>query len=268
LSALTELLAGISACRAIDLAQPYFIGIPHYPLHAPYLYSLSKKHGESVHPAGASSAAEAITLSTHTGTHIDALCHYSSHGKLHGGQETSGAQTYAGGMEALSVDRIPPIFRRGVLLDIAGRQGVDVLPVDFVITPDHLAQASAEVKIGPGDVVLLRTGWSKYWNDPAKFISQLHSPGPQLAGARWLSESGVFAVGSETAPFEFVPSPEMEVHVHLLVESGIHIIECLNLEELAASGAREFLFVATPLKIRGGTASPIRPYALVPETAN
>ena len=57
----------------------------------------------------------------------------------------------------------------------------------------------------------------------------------------------------------------MEVHVHLLVESGIHIIECLNLEELAASGVREFLFVATPLKIRGGTASPIRPYALVPE---
>jgi kynurenine formamidase len=268
LSALTELLGGISACHAIDLAQPYFIGIPHYPLHAPYLYSLSKKHGETVHPAGASSAAEAITLSTHTGTHIDALCHYSAHGKLHGGHETAGAQTYAGGMENLSVDTIPPIFRRGVLLDIAGLQGVEVLPDDFVITPEHLARASADVEIGAGDVVLLRTGWSKYWNDPAKFISHLHSPGPKLAGGRWLSQRGVFAAGSETAPFEFVPSPEMEVHVHLLVESGIHIIECLNLEELAASGAREFLFVATPLKIRGGTASPIRPYALVPEAAN
>jgi kynurenine formamidase len=56
----------------------------------------------------------------------------------------------------------------------------------------------------------------------------------------------------------------MPVHVHLLVESGIHIIECLNLEELSASRAREFLFVATPLKIRGGTASPIRPIALIP----
>ncbi len=268
MSALTELLGRISECRAIDLAQPYFIGIPHYPLHAPYLYSLSKKHGESVHPAGASSAAEAITLSTHTGTHIDALCHYSAHGKLHGGKETSGAQTYAGGIENLSVDTIPPIFRRGVLLDIAGLQGVDVLPVDFVITPDHLARAAADIEIGSGDVVLLRTGWSKYWNDPAQFISQLHSPGPKLAGARWLSERRVLAAGSETAPFEFVPSPEMEVHVHLLVDSGIHIIECLNLEELAATGSREFLFVATPLKIRGGTASPIRPYALIPEAAN
>ena len=54
----------------------------------------------------------------------------------------------------------------------------------------------------------------------------------------------------------------MPVHVHLLVESGIHIIECLNLEQLAAERCYTFLFVATPLKIRGGTVSPIRPLAL------
>ena len=51
----------------------------------------------------------------------------------------------------------------------------------------------------------------------------------------------------------------MPVHVHLLVESGIHIIECLNLEELAAARVAEFLFVALPLKIRGATGSPVRP---------
>lgn len=256
---------GIGRCRAIDLAQAYQIGIPHYPLHAPYLYSLSKKHGETVHPGGASSAAEAITLSTHTGTHIDALCHYSSKGKLHGGGDTTGE--YTSGIAKLSVDTIPPIFRRGVLLDIAGIEGVDVLPVDFVVTPEHLERASADLQINAGDVVLLRTGWSKYWDDPATFISRMRCPGPKLAGARWLSERKIFAAGSETAPFEFLPSPEMEVHVHLLVESGIHIIENLNLEGLAATGAREFLFVATPLKIRGGTASPIRPWALVSEAA-
>lgn len=265
MSALTELLSGIARCRTIDLAQPYFIGIPHFPLHAPFLYSLSKKHGEQVHQGGASSAAEAITLSTHTGTHIDALCHYSCNGMLHGGRQTAGIQEYVSGIEQLSVDTIQPIFRRGVLLDIARLIGVDVLPVDFVVTPNHLDRASAGIAIHPGDVVLLRTGWSKYWNDPGKFISQLHSPGPQIDAARWLSERRIFAAGSETAPFEFVPSPEMAVHVHLLVEKGIHIIECLNLEDLAASGAREFLFVATPLKIRGGTASPIRPVALVSE---
>jgi len=47
------------------------------------------------------------------------------------------------------------------------------------------------------------------------------------------------------------------------VESGIHIIECLNLEQLAAERIYEFAFVASPLKIRGATGSPIRPFALV-----
>lgn len=267
MSALSDLLTRIGGCRAIDLAQPYFTGMPHYPLHAPYLYSLSKKHGEHVNPSGSSSAAEAIALSTHVGTHIDALCHYSSNGKLHGGVETNEHQSYANGVERWSVDTIEPIFRRGVLLDIARMEGREVLPVDFVVTPEHLNRAleAAGTEVQPGDVVLLRTGWARYWNDPARFISQVSGPGPALEGARWLSARRIFAAGSETAPFESVPSRDMPVHVHLLVESGIHIIECLNLEELSQSGASEFLFVAAPLKIRGGTASPIRPVALVPQ---
>lgn len=261
--ALTDLLSSVGNCRVIDLAQPYFTGMPHYPLHAPYLYSMSKKHGEIVNPGGSSSAAEAIALSTHVGTHIDALCHFSFNGKLHGDVDPAGHQSYGSGMERYSVDTIQPIFRRGVLLDIAKLAGVEVLPVDFLVTPEHLDRAAEGIAIQPGDVVLLRTGWSRYWDDPGRFISQVHSPGPGIDGARWLSARGIFAVGSETAPFEFVPNPPMPVHVHLLVENGIHIIECLNLEELAASGAREFLFVAIPLKIRGGTASPIRPVALI-----
>lgn len=266
MSALTELLTAIGRCRIIDLAQPYFTGMPHYPLHAPYLYSLSKKHGEFVNPGGSSSAAEAIAMSTHVGTHIDAFCHYSSHGKLHGNVDPAGFQSYANGIERLSIDTVQPILRRGVLLDIARLQGVEVLPTDFVITPDHLdlALKAADTDIRRGDVVLLRTGWSRYWNDAPKFISQVHSPGPSIEAARWLSARKIFAAGSETAPFESVPNQDMPVHVHLLVESGIHIIECLNLEELSESGVSEFLFVASPLKIRGGTASPIRPIALVP----
>jgi kynurenine formamidase len=110
--------------------------------------------------------------------------------------------------------------------------------------------------------VLLRTGWAKYFSDPAKFIDEVRGPGPGVAGARWLSERRVFAAGSDTVAFEKVPDPGMPVHVHLLVESGIHIIECLNLEELAAAGVSEFLFVALPLKIRGATGSPVRPVAI------
>jgi kynurenine formamidase len=156
------------------------------------------------------------------------------------------------------VDTIAPIFRRGVLLDIAG---ATILPEDFEITPAHL-EAAQTVEIRPGDVVLLRTGWATYWNDPRKFVSGVRGPGPALAGARWLSDRGIFAAGSDTLAFEKVPAPGMPVHVHLLVEQGIHIMECLNLEELSASRVYEFQFIAAPLKIRGATGAPIRPIAV------
>lgn len=253
----------LSACRIVDLAQPYYTGIPHHPAHPPFLYGLNKKHGDYVNPGGASSASEGIALGAHVGTHIDALCHFSCDGRMFGGVEAAPVQTYAGGLERHTVDTIQPIFRRGVLFDIPKLVGLDVLPKDFIITPEHLDSAGITVK--PGDVVLLRTGWGRFWDDAARFISQVHSPGPALDAAKWLSDRKVFAAGSDTAPFEFTPSPEMSVHVHLLVTSGIHIIECLNLEELSSTGATEFLFVGAPLKIRGGTGSPIRPVALLGE---
>jgi kynurenine formamidase len=263
-----QLLAAVQSARVYDLAQPYYPGMPHHPNHPPFLFGLNKKHGDYVARNGASSASEGLTLGGHVGTHIDALCHFSRGGKLHGGEEAAGVQSYASGLERLTVDTIAPILRRGVLLDIAGEMGrrtsIDALPADFEITPEHLdrAAAAAEVEVRPGDVVLLRTGWARFWEDAAQFIAQVHGPGPGEPGARWLSSRGVFAAGSDTVAFEKVPDPNMPVHVHLLVERGIHIIECLNLEQLAAEQRYTFLFVATPLKIRGGTGSPIRPLAI------
>ena len=92
----------------------------------------------------------------------------------------------------------------------------------------------------------------------------MRGPGPELEAAKWLSAHRIFAAGSDTASFEKVPSESMPVHVHLLVDSGIHIIEALNLEEIAQARVYSFLFVIAPLKIRGGTGSPVRPFAVVP----
>ena len=180
---------------------------------------------------------------------------------MFGDVDAASSQSYVGGLKRHTIDNVAPLLRRGILLDIAKVAGVSALPTDFVVEPEHLEATGVEVRAG--DVALIRTGWGQYWDDAAKFISQVHSPGPKVAGAKWLSERGVFAAGSDTAPFEFTPSPKMDVHVHLLVEQGIHIIECLNLEDLAESGATEFVFLAAPLKIRGGTGSPIRPLALI-----
>jgi kynurenine formamidase len=260
-----SLLELINNAKVYDLAQPYFVGMPHHPVHPPFLFSLTKMHGDYVMSNGGSSASEALALGGHLGTHIDALCHFSCGGKLHGGKDVASAQSYSGGMQHLSVDTLGPIVRRGVLLDIAGQQKVASLPAAFEITPEHIESAARaqSMEINSGDIVLLRTGWGAFFSDVPRFESQMHGPGPGEQAARWLSGKGVFAAGSDTINFELVPSRTMPAHVHLLVEKGIHIIECLNLEQLAAEKIYEFVFVAAPLKIRGGTGSPIRPFALV-----
>ena len=91
-----------------------------------------------------------------------------------------------------------------------------------------------------------------------KVEPETRPPGPEQVTVSLLFPS----VGSDTVAFEKVPS-NMDVHVHLLVEKGIHIIECLNLEELARARISDFVFIAAPLKIRGATGAPMRPIALV-----
>ncbi|HKV90984.1 MAG TPA: cyclase family protein [Candidatus Angelobacter sp.] len=260
-----SLLHQLTSAKVYDLGQPYFVGMPHHPVHPPFLFSLTKMHGDYVMPNGGSAASEALALGGHLGTHMDALCHFSCGGKLYGGHEVKNTQSYSGGVAQHSIDALSPIVRRGILLDIAGQQNIASLPTAFEITPQHMeAAANAQhVAIKPGDVVLLRTGWGAFFEDVARFESQMHGPGPGEAGAHWLSSHKIFAAGADTINFEMVPSRTMPVHVHLLVESGIHIIECLNLEQLAADRVYEFVFIASPLKIRGGTGSPIRPLALV-----
>jgi kynurenine formamidase len=271
---LSQLLDLIGKHKLYDLAHSYFPGMPHFPTHPPFVFGLTRKHGDMVLEGGASSSSESIALSGHVGTHIDALCHYSCDGMLHGGVEAKAVQHDSIGFAKLGVDTIAPILRRGVLLDIAAQITTDVLPTDFAITPEHLdiALSAAKATIEPGDVVLLRTGWASYFADTPQYVTGGHGlsetrhvvagPGPEIEAARWLSRRGVFAVGSDTIAFEKVPAASMPVHVHLLVESGIHIIEALNLEELSRDRIYEFVFIAAPLKIRGGTGSPIRPLAL------
>lgn len=266
---MSELLDLISKHKLYDLAHSYFAGMPHFPTHPPFVFGLTRKHGDMVFEGGASSSAESIALGGHVGTHIDALCHYSRGGLLHGGVEASAVQNDSSGFAQLGAETIAPILRHGVLLDIAAQMKLDALPPDFVITPGHLDEALATTKaaIGPGDVVLLRTGWARYFSNTAQFVTgggghAVTGPGPELEGARWLSERGVFAAGSDTIAFEKVPAARMPVHVHLLVETGIHIIEALNLEDLSRDRICEFAFIAAPLKIRGATGSPIRPLAL------
>lgn len=261
---LDQLLEQLGKARVFDLSQPYYVGMPHHPVHPPYIRGLAKAHGEVVIENNVSAAAESIALGGHVGTHIDALAHFSKDGLLNGGVEAASVQSYGGGLERHGVETIAPIIRRGVLLDAAAREGVEALPPDFTMDADYLLETARrqEVELRAGDVALVRTGWARFWDDPKKFINKLHNPGPNLEGGRWLSSQSVFAGGSDTVAFERIPSPGMAVHVHFLVENGIHILEMLNLEELSEARVYEFAFLAAPLNLVGGTGAPIRPLAL------
>jgi kynurenine formamidase len=125
------------------------------------------------------------------------------------------------------------------------------------------------VDINEGDAVLFRTGWpvGRYQDEAAYVGWPTGVPGPDETAARWLAERRVHLAGSDTIAFEWLAPGAghntLPVHVILLVESGIHIIEVLDLEELARERVYEFLFVASPLKLVGATGSPVRPLALV-----
>src|SRR5438477_10741809 len=93
-----ELLQLLQSSQVYDLGQPYFIGMPHYPTHPPFLFSLTKKHGDIALESGVSSAADSIAFGGHVGTHMDALCHFSRSGKLYGDVELEAIQDYANGI--------------------------------------------------------------------------------------------------------------------------------------------------------------------------
>jgi len=111
----------------------------------------------------------------------------------------------------------------------------------------------------------VRLGSGALWADPEAYRA---AGGVTADGSRWLAARRPFAVGADNMAWDLPDEHDPELgslpgHTILIVQEGIHIIESLYLEELAADGVREFGFICLPLKLRGGTGSPVRPIALV-----
>jgi kynurenine formamidase len=255
--------------RVVDLGRPLFLGMPQSPNHAQFRMALTRRHGDMVRADGSSAAADLLVTGVHVGTHIDALCHVSHDGLLHGGIDAAAAQV-GGTFSALGVETIEPMVRRGVLLDVPKVLGQSECAPGYEITPADLDAAAdaGGVEIGAGDVVLIRSGWGRHFDDPAHYVGRdTGVPGVATDGARWLADRGVHAVGADTIAFErLAPGAGhalLPAHRILLVDSGIYIMEALALEELSGLGVNEFLIVVSPLKLVGATGSPIRPLAVV-----
>jgi kynurenine formamidase len=171
------------------------------------------------------------------------------------------------GFTKLGVEHVGTLMTRAVLVDVARLKGVPALPDSYEITPQDLQDAlrRQRVELEPGDAVLIHTGWGTHWGvDNARY--QASSPGIGVAAAQWLVEQDPTLVGADNGGVEVAPNPDRDlagpVHQLMLVVNGIHLLENLRLDELAASGAYEFAFVVQPLKIKGGTGSTVAPVAI------
>jgi kynurenine formamidase len=261
----------LQAARVYDLEQPRFFGMPVYPSHRPgYFYALHRRHRDGYRPeqdGPRTGASGTLTMMEHSGTHIDALCHQACGLKLFGDVPVDGVETPAG-FTRLGVETVPPLLRRGVLLDVAGWKGQARLPERYGIPADDLrgcAQAQG-VSVAAVDVLLVRTGFGALWHDEAAY---LRAAGVARSGTLWAAEQGVAAVGADNMSWDVPGERDPETgatlfgHVYLLPQKGIYIIENLNLEELARDRRYAFAFVGVPLKLTGATGSPLRPLALV-----
>jgi kynurenine formamidase len=171
------------------------------------------------------------------------------------------------GFTKLGVDKVGMLMTRGVLVDVAALKGVAMLADAYEITAQDLQDALARQKrsLQPGDAVLIHTGWGRLWGkDNARYAKS--APGIGVAAAEWLAKQDPILVGADTGPVEVVPNPDPQlnqpVHQIMLVINGIHLLENLKLDELAAKSADEFALILQPLKIQGGTGSTVAPVAV------
>lgn len=271
-------LQSVGKGKTYDLSVEYFVGMPGFHMMGDpeYQYWLTHTpHGTVVdNPNGQGEAmnkkvsytADAISMFTHTGTHIDALNHFGLDGKIWNGFT---AEKHLGdkGWKKTGAQSIPPIIARGILIDVASYKGKPVLEKGYRINTEDLQGTlkKQQIKLATGDVVLIRTGQAQFYQDANKYLDQY--PGITLAAAKWLVEDQkIMIMGADNLGLEAFPSERNDnwvpVHTYLLAEKGVMFMEQLFLEELAADGVYEFAFIAAPLKLRGASGSPLRPLAL------
>jgi len=153
------------------------------------------------------------------------------------------------------------------MIDVAGLKGVDMLGDNYEITVQDLEQAlqKQNVKLQPGDAVIINTGWGKlYGKDNPRYVKSC--PGIGVKAAEWIATKDPMLMGADNWPVEVAPNPDKQlslpVHQLALVVNGIHLLENMKLDELSSKNVYEFAFIMQPLKIQGGSGSTVSPIAV------
>ena len=288
-----DFIGSVLRARIFDLSHTWDENSPIAGVNPPYAMSLNATHAGTrgtFDPDGQLSFTSEIQQwsGQHGAPSIDALGHIGHNGLLFGGVNAAEATSDPRGIGRntngtgahLDIAHYPTelLVNRGVLLDVARfvQRNDDPLPPAFNITDEHLAATARHqgVRMKRGDTVLIRTGWGKLFTaDPAKYKGD-EAAGVGLSGAKFLVKEKARVVGNDTLTFEVRPPlafpPEVPlfqvfpVHMLLIPDNGINIIENYFLEEIAAAKEYEFLLVVPPIKVRGGTGSALRSFAMVP----
>lgn len=203
-------------------------------------------------------------------THIDAFSHVAYDGRLYDGKSENSVTSEGAGAGSIEVLK-DGLVGRGVLLDVPRVRGVSwIEPGDYVFREDLEAAEDAQgVRVGTGDILLVRTGHTRRQAEREPWDTGKAKAGLHPTVATFLAERGVAVLGSDgnndTAPSttEGIGFP---IHVLAINAMGIHLLDYLQFEDLAQqcedAGRWEFLFAAAPLRIAGGTGSPLNPTAI------
>ena len=272
----SAILSRADGSKVFDLSVDHFVGMPGWFGAGDQPYQIWMTHtpaGEIVaNTMGVSLAAntlvgysgDSISMYTHCGTHIDTFNHFGYNGQIfnrYSADKHLGSRAW----EKCGPETHPPIFARGILLDVAALHGLPVLPPSHAIGAADLRAClkRQSLDVRPGDVVLIRTGQMTLWPDMA-FVAR--TPGLNREGAEFLAKAGAIMIGADNLTLEQTPSAEpvnfFPVHTYLLAEAGIPILEMAYLEELAGEAVHEFAFFGACIKLRGATGAPMRPVAM------
>jgi kynurenine formamidase len=204
-------------------------------------------------------------------THIDALCHVDYQRLLYNAQPDDSVTTDGASVDTIDILK-DGLVGRGVLLDIPRLRGVPWLePGEHIFRDDlEAAERAQGLVVGEGDILLIRTGHVRRLSELGPWDTAQHKAGLHPTAMSFIAERLVAALGSDgnsdTAP-STTDGVGFPIHVLAINALGIHLLDYLQLEDLRAAceqaGRWEFLFVAAPLRIPGGTGSPVNPLAIL-----
>ena len=259
------------ATTLVKTGKVYALGIPTAPESAAYgtrQYSVERTPGPSADFTSNGSQRvtafdERVVSSMGVGTQIDGFGHLGVDHHYYNGITGKEVAT----TRALQTADIPPIVTRGVLIDMTKHYKKPMLEVGDTYNRVEIeaAMKAQGVTVGKGDVVLFHTGWmaGKMLSD--KDLYRSREPGIGEDGAIFLADLGVVAIGSDTVALEALPSPPGKtfiVHQTLLAKKGVHVLETIDTNQLAADGVKEFLFVLGIPRMVGTVQMVINPVAI------